>query len=202
MGGLEVLFWLAIIVFSLLRRNQQNKKRPKSKPLPQTADPSSNEAIRDPLQEALREIESALRGEPLPPKQPPPSDKPQKADPIPELKPSKPRYEPEFHSMESSIPSRELESKTTYSETYIDKSLEKKTTYEDTFRTSKYFDDSFSHAHPDDALPENQLDQSDLPTSSPHPLRERLKNRDSLAEAIVLQTILTRRSFPPGRDRR
>lgn len=196
MGGIEVLFWIAIIVFSMLRGIQQNKKRPPSKQSPSLPQPGSDSApgtVRDPLQEALREIEAALRGEPLP------SQQPQKKaqDPIPESKSSRPAHEPEFHSMESSIPARDLESKTTFQESYSERMLEKKTTYEDTFKKStEYYDDVFKHAHPDMST------EKELKVAKPskeHPLRKRLKDKNGLKEAIVLQTILTRRSFPPER---
>lgn len=193
MGGIEVLFWIAIIVFSLLRGIQANKKRPpQSSPSP--ADPKGL----DPLQEAIREIEAALRGEPLPSQQPPAP--PKEVDPIPEIKSSRSSYEPEFHTMESSIPSRELESKSTFTESYSDKTLEKDTTYEDSFRKSTYYDDSFKHAHPVRVKQNEQAQPRQV--RQEHPLKKRLKTKGGLAEAIVLQTILTRPTFPPDRNLR
>jgi|GEM_PF-4580450 len=199
MGGIEVLFWIAIIVFSLLRGVQKNKQRPPVKQSP--SNDGTGQPTLDPLQEAIREIEAVLRGEPPPSQQPQqqqPTSLPEKKDPIPEVKSKRPAYEPEFHSMESSIPSRELESKTTFTESYSQKTLEKKTTYEDSFRTSEYYDDTFKHAHPEPS----GSSQSQKPhrVKKEHPLRSRLKDKKGLAEAIVLQTILTRRSFPPRRD--
>lgn len=198
MGGLEVLFWIAIIIFSLLRGAKQNKKRAKQVPPSST---SNSPAPSDPLQEALREIQSALRGE-LPTQQPQqPSPSTSRKDPIPEIASSKRRYEPEFHSMESSIPSRDLESKTTFSERYSEKTLEKDTTYEDNFKKSQqYYDDVFQHAHPDEAKEQNSI-LEERTSSSVHPIRKKLKNRKGLAEAIVLQTILTRPSFPPRNNK-
>lgn len=198
MGGLEVLFWIAIIIFSMLRGIQKNKKRPPSKspsPLPLPGDDASQRTTTDPLQEALREIEAALRGQPLQPTTP--SPKPKK-DPIPESRSAQPSYEPEFHSMEASIPQRDLESKTTYEESYSNKTLEKKTTYEDSFRKpTQYYDDVFRHAHPDSS---DELEVAIEKQNRDHPLRKRLKSKDGLKEAIILQTILTRRPFPPDHN--
>ena len=193
MGGIEVLFWIAIIVFSLLRGMQANKKRPQQS-TPSSSDPNGL----DPLQEAIREIEAALRGEALPSQRPP--TPPKDADPIPEIKSSRASYEPEFHTMESSIPSRELESKSTFAESYSNKMLEKETTYEDSFRTSTYFDDSFKHAHPIQ-VEDKAKEQEPLKARQEHPIRKRLMDKGGLAEAIVLQTILTRPKFPPDRNR-
>lgn len=196
MGGIEVLFWIAIIVFSMLRGIQKNKKRP---PVQQSPSDGTGQPTLDPLQEAIREIEAVLRGDPPPSQQPSqPTALPEKKDPIPEVKPKRPTYEPEFHSMESSIPSRELESKTIYTESYSQKTLEKKTTYEDTFRKSAYYDDAFKHAHPETSG--TSQPQKAQRVHKEHPLKSRLKSKKGLAEAIVLQTILTRRSFPPRRD--
>ena len=192
MGGLEVLFWIAIIIFSLLRGARANKKRPQT-----TSTSSTGNNGVDPLQEAIREIEAALRGEPLPSQdtQKGSSSPARTKDPIPEIPSSKQTYEPEFHSMESSIPSRELESKTIFAERYSEKYLEKTTTYEDSFRTTGYFDDTFKHAHPIRKTEDPEKEKK--PVQTEHPLKKRLKTKGGLAEAIVLQTILTRRSFPP-----
>ena len=191
MGGFDILIWVGVIIFWILRAMQGNKKSPTS---------TSQTSTTPTLQEAIREIEAALRGEPLPSQQPQePSPAPKKRDPIPELKSSKTSYEPEFHSMESSIPSRELESKTTYTEVYSHKSLESETTYEDSFRTSSYFDDSFRHAHPDTTSKEVTVSNYEKPADKGHPILKRLREKNGLAEAIILQTILTRPTFPPDR---
>ena len=196
MGGIEVLFWIAIIVFSLLRGVQKNKQRP---PVKQSPSNGTGQPTLDPLQEAIREIESVLRGETPPSQQPrQPDPLQEKTDPTREVKSKRPSYEPEFHSMEASIPSRELESKTTFTESYSQKMLEKKTTYEDSFRKSEYYDDTFKHAHPESS--DSAQRQKSQRVKKEHPLKSRLKSKKGLAEAIVLQTILTRRSFPPRRD--
>lgn len=190
MGGFELIIWLAIIVFSILR-GLQNKKAP----APGSKSPDS--PATDPFQDAIREIEAALRGRVEEPASSDTASSPstfQDASREPRPRKVRPR-EPEFHSMESPISSRNLESESGFKESYSSKILESKTTYEDIFPKSTYYDDDFKHAHPEPEVAKKAIGRN----KRSHSIRTRLKNKEDLVDAIVLQTILNRRSFPPRR---
>ena len=191
-GIFELLIWVAIIVFSLLRAGQNNKKKKKG-----TAQSQTTESI-DPIQEALREIELALKGESTESASPSAQSQEPAPSPIDRYEETEQtrRLEPEFHSMESSIPDRTLESKTRYAERYSEKLLESQGTYEDQFRTSSYYDDVFKHAHPDETAESTNAYTAKRSTSSyATTIRDRLRNKKDLAEAIILQEVLNRPSF-------
>ena len=159
---------------------------------PHQNDSASNPSSTDPLTEAIREIEAALAGDRLPEKTD--QDSPSVfQDASAQEGQSENLFEPEFHSMESNVSRRNLEQESSFYEFYPDTSLETKSTFEDVFPESEYFDDSFNHAHP----------ESEPQSSSPYEVKpqkaiiNRLKNKQDLTDAIVLQTILNRRPFPP-----
>ena len=188
MGGFEIIFWIAIIVFSILRGMQSSQKPP-----PGTKKPLPDNTQLDPFQEAIRDIEAALRGEVKTDTEPNSRSTFQEASTQPT--PKEARYESEFHSMESPISSKNLENETNFQEFYTEKPLETRSTYEDSFPESKFFDDSFKHAHPE------QRDTSTQPPKSKRAksVKSRLKNKRDLTDAVILQTILNRRQFPPRR---
>ena len=187
MDVLGIIFWLAIIIFSVLRGMQANQKAQNPN------DPSPDAPPTDPLQEAIREIEAALRGE-APQREPTQDSRSTFQEVTVPQEKVKERVEPEFHSMESEFSKRNLEKETSFKEFYSDKTLESQFTYEDSFPESAFFDDAFSHAHPD----------SEVQTSNPNKkqqkraIKDRLRNKQDLADAVILQTILNRRPFPPG----
>lgn len=176
---MEFLIWIAmLIVYSIL--TNKKKKGAKNQQSPQ-------EVLEMPtLEDALREISEALQSRPTQEPVALPEPEPQR----PVKKPKKKVVEPEFHSLESDIKEHRLESKTRYSERILETApLESQTTYEDSFPESKFFDDTYRHAHMEASdrttllAPKKQEDPASL-------IRSKLKDKNYLAEAFVIQQIL------------
>ena len=198
---MELLIWLAIIVFSILRSIQQSNKKKAGQGTPdQVSSPPPDGVVTDPFQEAIREIEAALRGTRAE-EDVQSASKTETVFSEPEIKrPSvatpERRHEPEFHSMERPISENRYESDTAFTESYSNKTLESSATYEDAFPESTYYDTNFSHAHPDEEE-QSMMVESPRVTSSPHSIsiKARLKDKQEIAEAIILQEILNEPAF-------
>ena len=186
---MEILVWIGfLIVYSIVQSlNKKKKKQAKSKPQ------TSGDAASSPptLQDALREIQVALEGKPSRGKPVEPT-----AQPIPlpahqdarlQLPSSR---EPEFHSLEKDIPDRSLESKTKYSTKVYTQTIPDRTkTYEDSFPDSEFYDDTYHHAHMEEA-PIDTLAIKKKDKSHATFLRSQLRDRNYLSEAFILQQIL------------
>ncbi len=190
---MEILIWIGfLIVYSIVQSLGKKKKKGPSQPTPST--PGTEGARQPTLQDALREIRAALEGniEQTPPvetSRPPATE----AKTLPEKTvanfPSKSRIEPEFHSLEKSIPDRQLETKTEYStKIYTKGTIEKETTYEDSFPESSFYDDNYQHPHMDDVFEEAFTVKKEKSPAAI--LRQRLNDGNYLSEAFVLQQIL------------
>ena len=196
---MEFLIWLGfLLVYSII--NARNKKKGPTKAPPGGAPGTATETERAPtLEDALREIQEAFQQasqpqKPAPQPEPAPQPKPQ-----PKLeRKSRPAREPEFHSLEKRIPDRSLESKTQYSEKILTRgTLEATKTYEDSFPASDFYDDKYSHAHMESTKP-LQVVKRDKPDAA-EILRNRLKDKDYLSEAFIIQQILGKPLSKKGR---
>ena len=186
---MEIIVWIAfLVIYSIFQALGDKKKKQRKKP---SAPSSPGQTGKRPstLQEALREIQEALQQaqqpqSPAPPPQPPRERIPSRPTP----RPARSHREPEFHSMEGEIESKNLEAATQFKPKFTERILEKNKTYEDSFPTSKYSDDQFKHAHPDDELLPQK--PSKKTNDRLQELHGRLIDRKNIQQAFVLSEIL------------
>lgn len=182
----DLLIWVGfLIVYSIMQSLSKKKKQKGKEQVPASPDAQKRPAT---LQDALREIQEAFEQAQRPPATTEPVQetiaKPERrSEPVV----SKPKYEPEFHSLEKPVYARNLEKETRFKETYSKKSLEKNTTYDQQFKAASTFsDDNFRHAHPDRVISVKKPKKR--PTKKALP--DLLKDRTTLSQLFLFQEIL------------
>ena len=188
---MEFLIWIGfLIVYSILQSTKKKKGPPKvpgDSPAGEGKTPTWGDALRQ-IQEALEEAQNPnAHKEPAP-------EAARSSSQLPKLAPEsresrRETIEPEFHTMESRIPDRSLESKTKYSEhIYRPPANTESSSYEDSFPERSFYDEKYSHAHMDESTA-----LTPVAKSGPSPadiLRKRLRDKNYLSEAFIIQQLL------------
>ena len=187
---MEFLIWLGfLIVYSILQSTKKKKgpkKVPTGAPQGESSTPTWGDALRQ-IQEALEEAQNPqARQQPAPqPEQPQPRILQEPSRSLPKQR----NIEPEFHSLEKSIPDRRLESKTRYQEKiYRPPAGTETTTYEDSFPDSSFYDEQFKHAHMEESSKTVVSKKTTLGAADI--LRKKLYDKNYLSEAFIINEIL------------
>jgi hypothetical protein len=93
--------------------------------------------------------------------------------------------------LESTVYNSNLESKSRFEESYSSTNLENEVTYDQKFpKTSSFSDDSYRHAHPGKPAGATKKRPAAKKPIKKQSLQALLKNKETLAQAFLLQEIL------------